>query len=100
MPVLEAITDAMRTLPLDATARQPLHHDLEGLFKCRFAFGLQPGVDDMRMAVFLNDETDTAVIWAVDFEMPIFPRTFTRSCNPVFVLNEHGAHGKPDASGR
>jgi len=49
--VFESIAAAMRTLPLDPAKMIPLKYDLQGLFKCRFASGLLPGEEDMRLAV-------------------------------------------------
>ncbi len=76
--VFTSIAGAMRTLPLDPTKRVPLHHDLQGLYKCRFGSGLRPGEEDMQLAVFLDNETDTAVIWAVGFRDAYLPTDFYR----------------------
>ncbi len=57
---------------------EPLYHDLQGLYKCRFGSGLRPGEEDMRLAVFLDNETDTAVIWAVGFRDAYLPTDFYR----------------------
>ena len=74
--VVESMVAAMRTLPLDPARREPLQRDLRGLFKCRLASGLLPGTEDMRLAVFLDEETDTAVIWGVGFRDAHLPTDF------------------------
>lgn len=84
--VFTAIAAAMRTLPLDPASREPLRGDLQGLFKCRFASGLLPGTDDMRLAVLLDDATDTAVIWAVGFRDAHLPTDFYRRLRQRVVI--------------
>lgn len=84
--VFASIASAMRTLPLLPTRREPLGDKLRGLFKCRFASGLLPGTDDMRLAVFLDDKTDTAVIWAVGFRDAHLPTDFYRGLRQRVVL--------------
>ena len=66
----------MCTLPLDGHARQGLRHGLQGLFKCKFSSGLHGEEEDMRLAVLLDDETDTAVVWAVGFRDAYLPTDF------------------------
>ena len=40
--------------------------------------GMSAGEDDMRIAVFLNEETDTAEVWAVGFRDAYLPTDFYR----------------------
>lgn len=72
--VLSSIEAAIRTLP----KREPLKHNLRGLYKCKFSSGMSAGEDDMRIAVFLNEETDTAEVWAVGFRDAYLPTDFYR----------------------
>jgi hypothetical protein len=74
--VFDAIAAAMSALPVDANAREELQHGLRGLYKCKFSSGLEGDEKDMRLAVFLDEETDTAVVWAVGFRDAYLPTDF------------------------
>lgn len=76
--VFAAIETAMRTLPLNPEKRVPLRDNLQGPYKCRFPSGLVSGNEDMRLAVYLDAETDTAVIWAIGFRDAYQPTDFYR----------------------
>lgn len=65
--VLNAIEAKIRSVPLNIAHLKPLDGNLKGLYKVPFSSGLQPGVNDMRLAVFLDADTDTAVVWSVGF---------------------------------
>lgn len=73
--VFDAIAAAMSTLPADANAREELRYGLRGLYKCKFSSGLGDE-KDMRLAVFLDEETDTAILWAVGFRDAYLPTDF------------------------
>lgn len=76
--VLDAILQAMYTLPTDPSQRTPLLRDLQGLYKCRFSSGLQPGAEDMRLAVFADEDADAMIIWAIGFRDAYLPTDFYR----------------------
>lgn len=74
--VLAAIEQAMRTLPLDPSKREPLVGNLAGLFKCKFSSGLLPGELGMRLAILVDEVASTVQIWAAGFRDANLPRDF------------------------
>lgn len=74
--VLDTIIEAMRTVPLDPTRLEPLQRELTGLYKCPFSSGLHQDEEDMRLAVFVDPDSETVVVWAVGFRDAYLPTDF------------------------
>lgn len=74
--VLAAIEEAIRTLPLDPSRRQPLEGNLAGLFKCKFSSGMLPGEQDMRLAILVDEGAGTVQVWAAGFRDASLSRDF------------------------